>query len=111
MAHETLDLRTEDGVCPTRAFHPDGDGPWPGVILFMDGIGIRPALFAMAERLAAAGYYVLLPDLFYRPGPYAPMDPKKLFTDEAARAELRARVGSIATAALIMRDCRAFLDH
>jgi carboxymethylenebutenolidase len=111
MAHETLALRTEDGICPTRAFHPDGAGPWPGVIFFMDGIGIRPALFTMAERLAAAGYYVLLPDLFYRAGAYGPLDAKKLFTDEAARQELRTRFLPIATVANIMRDCRSFLDH
>ncbi len=40
----------------------------------MDGLGIRPALFDMGERMAAHGYFVLLPDLFYRAGRYEPMD-------------------------------------
>jgi carboxymethylenebutenolidase len=111
MAHQALDLRTDDGICPTHAFHPDGNGPWPGVIFFMDGIGVRPALFTMGERLAAAGYYVLLPDLFYRAGAHPPFDAKTLFTDEKAREELRTRFAPIATAANIMRDCRTFLDH
>ena len=45
-------------VSPARA------GPWPAVLFFMDGPGIRPALFEMAERLVGHGYYVVLPDLF-----------------------------------------------
>ena len=45
----------------------------------MDGLGIRPTLFEMGQRLANVGYIVLLPDLFYRAGPYEPMDPKKIF--------------------------------
>jgi carboxymethylenebutenolidase len=61
------------------AFQPVGTGPWRGVLFFMDGIGIRPALFEMGEKLASAGYYVLLPELFYRGGPYEPMDANKVF--------------------------------
>lgn len=40
------------------------------VIFYMDGLGIRPTLFAMSQRLADEGYVVLLPDLYYRAGPY-----------------------------------------
>ena len=49
------------------------------MIFYMDGLGIRPTLFEMGQRLANGGYIVLLPDLFYRVGPYEPMDPKKIF--------------------------------
>ena len=111
MAHATRELRTDDGICPAHVFAPDGDGPWPGVLLFMDGPGIRPALFEMGERMARGGYYVLLPDLFYRAGAYAPQDPKALFTDEAARAEWFKRFMPTASAANIMRDVPVFLDH
>lgn len=76
-----LELRTDDGLCPAHVFHPAGAGPWPGVLLYMDGVGMRPTLVAMAERLAAGGYYVLMPDLFYRAGAYEPIDPKKLIGD------------------------------
>jgi carboxymethylenebutenolidase len=79
MSREQIDIQTKDGSCPTSVFRPEGAGPWPAVILFMDGLGIRPALYDMGERLARAGYVVLLPDLFYRAGPYAPMDPKAIF--------------------------------
>ncbi|NUS33704.1 MAG: dienelactone hydrolase family protein, partial [Gemmatimonadaceae bacterium] len=68
MSHERIDLRTEDGTCPAHVFSPETPGRWPGVLFFMDGIGIRPALFEMGERMASAGYHVLLPDLYYRTG-------------------------------------------
>ena len=74
MSRTQVDIKTADGICPTSVFTPNGAGSWPGVIFYMDGPGIRPLLFEMGERLASAGYVVLLPDLFYRAGPYAPID-------------------------------------
>jgi carboxymethylenebutenolidase len=64
-----------DGEARAFVFTPNsGSGPWPAAILFMDAPAIRPAMFDMGERLAEAGYYVLLPDVFWRAGPYAPFD-------------------------------------
>jgi len=80
MSQETTSVRTRDGDCPLHVFTPgSGKGPWPAAIFYMDGLGIRPTLFAMAQRLADAGYVVALPDLFYRAGPYAPLVPKEVF--------------------------------
>ena len=79
MSHEQLSIRTRDGDCPAHVFTPEGSGPWPAVIFYMDGLGIRPTLFQMGQRLADSGYVVLLPDLFYRAGPYAPLEPKAVF--------------------------------
>lgn len=110
MPHITTEIETQDGRCTARVFHPEGEGPWPGVILYMDGIGIRPALFDMAERLASGGYYVLLPDLFYRLGPYS-FDAETLFTDPAQREDFTKRVLPTATIANIMRDTNAFIAH
>lgn len=71
--HESLTIQTSDGECPSYLFSPsDGDGPWPAVIVYMDAGGIRPALVDMAQRLADAGYVVLLPDIFYGMGPTVP---------------------------------------
>src|SRR4029077_5963474 len=111
MTQTRVGIRTEDGICPAHIFRPDEKGQPPAVIFYMDGIGIRPALFQMGERLASAGYHVLLPDLFYRAGPYEPMDAKTLFTDPTKRAELFSRFMSGATVANLMRDTRAFLAH
>jgi carboxymethylenebutenolidase len=87
MSRTPVEIRTDDGVCPASVFRPSsGAGPWPGAIFYMDGPGIRPVLFEMAQRLADEGFLVLLPDLFYRAGPYEPVDAKTLFTDPAKRA-------------------------
>jgi carboxymethylenebutenolidase len=86
MSHEQLSVRTKDGDCPVHIFTPQGSGPWPAAIFFMDGLGIRPILFEMAQRLADAGYVVLLPDLYYRAGPYEPLDPKAVFAGDVRTA-------------------------
>lgn len=52
----------------TFIVRPDGDGPFPVVLFYMDAPGIRDELYDMARRIAAEGYYVMLPDLFYRCG-------------------------------------------
>jgi carboxymethylenebutenolidase len=109
MSSTKIEIRTEDGTCPAYVFGPTGAAP--GVLLYMDGIGMRPALHQIAERLAGGGYHVLLPDLFYRIGPYEAPEPAKLFTDEAVRNAWFNRIRPHAASELIMRDTRAFLDH
>lgn len=82
MSLEKVSIVALDGNCPAQVFTPDSPsskGPWPAVIFYMDGLGIRPVLAQMGQRLADAGYVVLLPDLFYRAGPYEPLDPKAVF--------------------------------
>ena len=86
MSHETHSVRTKDGNCPVYVFTPKGAGPWPATIFFMDGLGIRAILFEMAQRLADGGYVVLLPDLYYRAGPYEPLDPKAVFAGDVRTA-------------------------
>lgn len=108
MPHDTIEIETQDGRCPAHVYQPEGEGPWPGVLFYMDGIGIRPALFEMAARMANAGYYVLLPDLFYRIGPTS-FDARTLFSDPAQREHFTKHVLPVASIANIMRDTRAFL--
>src|SRR5271154_4424250 len=98
-----IEIKTKDGICPSYVYRPSGDGPWPAVLVFMDGIGIRPAMLAVGERLAGHGYFVLLPDLYYRSGPYAPMD-MTVFTDPDKRKVLMEKYFSLATPANIMSD-------
>ena len=62
MSHTELQIETADGHCPTHVYHPSGNGPWPGVIMYMDGIGMggRLAVYAaghFGDRAAAAASY------------------------------------------------------
>ncbi len=106
-----IDIKTRDGTCPTYVYRPPGNGPWPAVLVFMDGLGIRPAMLELGERLATYGYYVLLPDLFYRSGPYEPMDPHTAFSDPDKRKVLMEKFFAPATPANIMSDTHAFLEY
>ena len=105
-----IEIRTRDGLCRSFAFRPAGGGPWPAVLVFMDGLGIRPAVLEIGERLAVHGFYALLPDLFYRSGPYEPMDPRAIFGDPNQLKLLRDRFFAPATPANIMSDTGAYLD-
>jgi carboxymethylenebutenolidase len=109
MAMTEVAIPTPDGEARAFFFHPEAGGPWPAVIFFMDGLAIRPALFAMGERLASHGYAVLLPDMFWRLGRYEPVNVKAVFADEAIRRELISRLMSSTNPELSMRDTGAFL--
>jgi carboxymethylenebutenolidase len=106
-----ISIKTRDGACRSYEYRPSGKGPWPAVLVFMDGLGIRPAMLELGERLATFGYFVLLPDLFYRSGPYEPMDPRAVFGDPDKRKVLMEKFFAPATSANVMSDTRAFLDH
>ncbi|MBP1181240.1 dienelactone hydrolase family protein [Methylobacterium sp. PvR107] len=109
MSVEQVAIQTRDGLCPTQVVTPDGAGPWPAVILYMDAGGIRPAMVDMARQLAAGGYLVLLPDLFYRYGPYAPFVPAEVFKGDfrAILGPLMATTDNVKAAA----DTGALLAH
>jgi carboxymethylenebutenolidase len=104
-------LPTPDGDARAFAFTPNtGKGPWPAVIMFMDAPAIRPALFDMGERLAQAGYFVLLPDLFWRAGPYAPPDIVKLRAGDPEMVALFGKLRGSTGAGRQMTDTKACLD-
>ena len=103
-------VTTPDGSCPVTLAIPDGDGPWPGVILYPDAGGARAALRDMAERLAGLGYVVLVPDGYYRSGNWAPFNMKDVFNDKAERQRLFAMIGSVTPDAM-ESDARAFFDY
>lgn len=110
MSYEEISIRTNDGDCPAHVFTPDGEGPWPAVIFFMDGLAIRPALLRMAARMADGGYVVLLPDMFYRAGRYEPLDPKAVFASGNVRAAIGHLMGATDNARAA-GDTAFFLDY
>ena len=108
MSREEIAIPTADGACRSFVFRPAGAGPWPGVIFYMDGLGIRPVLFDMCERLAGEGFVVLLPDLFHRAGPYEPLDAKRLLASGDIRTALAHLFGST-DRGRVAADTAAFL--
>jgi carboxymethylenebutenolidase len=103
-------ITTADGTCPVTLFTPDGAGPWPGVVMYPDAGGVRPALREMAGRLASLGYAVLLPDVYYRNGTWAPFDMKAVFGDDAERRRLFAMMKAI-TPEVMAADAASFFDY
>ncbi|HUX33799.1 MAG TPA: dienelactone hydrolase family protein [Gemmatimonadaceae bacterium] len=110
MVETALELPTSDGTMPVWTYRPHGDGAFPAVIFYMDGVAIRPVLFEMARRLASHGYYVALPDLFYRAGRYKPFDGATVFSDEPERARLMTLIRSVTSQGLAT-DTDAILAH
>ncbi|CAL9655058.1 hypothetical protein SUDANB145_06742 [Streptomyces sp. enrichment culture] len=107
-----VDITTEDGTADAYLTRPDDGRAHPAVLLYMDAFGPRPQLRSMADRLAGAGYTVLVPNVFYRHG-RAPVVDLPEFIDPQARPEIFQRLGPIMqslTPDLAMRDARAYLD-
>jgi carboxymethylenebutenolidase len=104
-----LDIKTADGTAKAWGYRPEGDAPVPGVLFFIDALLVRPSMHAMAARLAAKGYFVLLPNVFYRSGEIAPFDPNTVWGDEKERARLFKVLGAVSMEAA-MKDAGAYLD-
>lgn len=66
MIERELDIPTRDGRVNTFVVHPEEGGPFPVVLFLMDAPGKREELHDMARRIASVGYYVMLPNLYYR---------------------------------------------
>lgn len=104
-----VDIKTGDGTMDASLFLPEGQGPWPAVILLTDAFGIRPVFEAMARRLASAGYVVLLPNVYYREGraPLPNLDGS--FADEAFRSRIMGLIGTL-TPERVRTDAAAELE-
>jgi carboxymethylenebutenolidase len=86
---------------------PDGDGPWPGVLVFPDAGGDRETFRQMGDRLATMGYATLVPDIYYRAGEWAPFNVVTLFTDKHERARMSS-LTSLLTKDRIIADSGAY---
>ncbi|MFL5737167.1 MAG: dienelactone hydrolase family protein [Actinomycetota bacterium] len=93
MFENEIRVETLDGVMTTFVAHPDGDGPFPVAVLYMDGVGYRDQVKENARRFAAGGYYVVAPDLFYRSGAQLTFDWSA--TDEVSRERMMAAIRSL----------------
>jgi carboxymethylenebutenolidase len=108
MIEEALDIATKDGAMETFVCRPERGGPYPPVLLLMDAPGIREELRDMARRLGTVGYFVLLPNLYYRAGRDTVFGPNVLEEGSAERARMRA-VRTKMTIPPVMDDIAAML--
>ncbi|MCW2942114.1 MAG: dienelactone hydrolase [Actinomycetia bacterium] len=111
MPTKTLLIPTTDGQADAFAAFPDHGERHPGVLMYADGFGVRPVLREMARELAGHGYYVLVPNLFYRHGP-APVIELPEHIGEEVRPAIMAQVMPLIEAHTderILSDADAYL--
>ena len=104
MIEHHLDIQTADGAMNTFITHPEEGGPHPVVLFYMDAPGKREELHDMARRIATVGYYVVLPNLYYRQTREFVM-----VRDEEGFKRMFAMMEHVTTP-LVMRDTQALLD-
>ncbi|GGL18502.1 dienelactone hydrolase family protein [Nocardia jinanensis] len=113
MPSKTLHIPTADGRADAFATFPDHGERHPGVLMYADAFGIRPTLREMARELAGHGYYVLVPNFFYRHGP-APVIELPEYIGEESRHAITAQLMPLIEAHIsgdsVLRDAGAYLD-
>jgi carboxymethylenebutenolidase len=110
MTTKQITIEASDGPCNVYIARPEGKGEFASVLLYPDGMGVRPAIREIADRIAKQGFYVLLPDIFYRtPGQLPP--PSAFFSDPTVRAAWQKEVVPTVTPANVMKDTERMLDY
>jgi carboxymethylenebutenolidase len=109
----TVDIETPDGTADAFLAAPEGRGPYPAVLFYMDAFGPRPRLEEMATRIADQGYVVLVPHVFYRQGRAPLLDTSKL-KDPDERGKLFSTLMpwiKQLTPERAMQDADAYVDY
>ena len=110
VVEEDVEITTPDGTADAAYIHPN-TGAYAGVLIWTDGFGLRPSFRAMARRLAADGYSVLVPNPFYRVERAPVFDDLASFSfqNQEDRARLGPLMGSITAADAADRDASAYI--
>jgi carboxymethylenebutenolidase len=106
-------IETPSGSMRTFIAHPDGDGPYPVGLILMDAPGYREALRDIARRYAAAGYFVVVPDMYHAFGDEITIDINKARAEGMQGEEGQRMFGYVRglTPQLAASFTRAILDH
>src|SRR5271169_52706 len=110
MSQRMVEIEAADGICPAALSVPVGEGPWPAVIMFPDAGGMRDTMRQMGEQLSDLGYVVLVPDFYYRNGPYEPVDMRTAFQNKESMEKIMGMMRGY-TAEMAVRDAHAFVDY
>lgn len=103
-----VEIKTADGVADAVLLYPKGKGKWPGVLVWPDIWSLRPVFRQMGRRLAAAGYVVLVPNLYYRTKKAPVMEGAMNFADPKDRETIMALAKTV-TPNTAVSDGKAFL--
>jgi len=87
----SVEIRTPDGSCDAAFFHP-AKGGYPGILIWHDSLGLRGAMRELGKRIAAEGYSVLVPNLFYRMARAPVFDDSFDYANNAADREEYGRI-------------------
>jgi carboxymethylenebutenolidase len=109
MIDQQIEIPTKDGHTTTFITHPERGGPFPVIIFYMDAPAIREELRDMVRRLGTSGYYVVLPNLYYRSG-VMELGPLPADPDAPERKRMFQLMNSI-NISLVMEDTRALLAY
>jgi carboxymethylenebutenolidase len=111
MREVEIGIQTADGTMDTFICHPEEGGPFPAVIMYMDAPGIREELRDMARRIGTVGYFVLLPNLYYRKGREGDygFDLSRIRSDESEREKMFDVMRTLTNAGVVA-DTRPILD-
>jgi carboxymethylenebutenolidase len=103
-------INTPDGTCDAAFIHPS-TGSHPGVLIWADAFGLRPAMRDIGKRIAAEGYSVLVPNPFYRVAAAPVFDDASSFDfeNQADMAKLRPLMGSVNAPGAAERDAIAYV--
>lgn len=109
MIEREVEIATADGTMNAWAIHPEERGPFPVVLLYMDAPGIRPELLNLASRIATVGYFVLMPNLYYRTDRTVDFSMARM----QEPGMLQAMLGKVRTLtmAMVLADSKAILAH
>ena len=110
MTQRRVEVNTADGTCPASLSIPEGEGPWPAVIMYPDAGGMRDVMRKMGERLSSLGYVVLVPDFYYRNSPYDLGDIKTAFSRDESREKIMQMMQGYTTE-LAVSDAAAYVEY
>ncbi|HEX4180962.1 MAG TPA: dienelactone hydrolase family protein [Caulobacteraceae bacterium] len=108
-----IDVPTPAGTMNTVVMHPEDGGPFPVAICFMDSCGVRPDFLDMPRRLAAAGYCVATPNMYYRKFRSVDLNPDRIDSDKKEYDDERKLMWELNKSFTLMEcasDTRALLD-
>ncbi len=112
VTEKDVEIKTSDGTCDAAFIHPT-TGSHPGVIIWADAFGLRPAMRDMGKRIAAEGYSVLVPNPFYRKAKAPVFDAAGMaafsFQNQADMAKLQPLMASINAEGAAEKDAAAFV--